>query len=136
MPGGRPPKYRKDFHPQSFIEHSKQGKHLYQIAYEWDVCRDVLYQWQAKHSEFNDAVKKGKQYAEAWYMNLGHRAMLGQVTINGKPVVVNLGWFCYLTKNKFKWSDRMEIDQKVQETHDPQEIKNLIQWLKDSSKHE
>ena len=37
--------------------------------------------------------------------------MLGAVVIEGKKVNVNLGMFCWLTKNMFKWSDRVTTDE-------------------------
>lgn len=104
---GRPSKYKKDFHPLDFIAHSKQGKSLAQIAYTWDVSRDTVYEWAKTHHEFSDAIKKGREYAEAWYMNLGQTAMIGQATVNGRPISFQLGVFVWMTKNLFKWSDKI-----------------------------
>lgn len=104
---GRPTKYQKDFHPSDFIAQSKQGKSLAQIALAWEVDRDTIYEWAKKHSEFSDAIKKGRQYAEAWYMNLGQSAMVGQATLNGRPIAFQLGVFVWMTKNMFKWSDKI-----------------------------
>ena len=104
---GRPTKYKKDFHPADFIAKSKDGKALAQIAYDWDVSRDTLYEWAKTHSEFSDAIKKGREYAEAWYMNLGQSAMLGQAQVNGRFISFQLGVFVWMTKNIFKWSDKI-----------------------------
>lgn len=117
---GRPTKYRKEFHPQDFIRLSKQGKTLAQIALEWDVDRDTVQEWRKRHKEFSVAIKKGREFAEAWYMNLGHLAMLNRATVveNGirTQVDVNLGFFVWMTKNLFHWSDKVE--QQVETTAD------------------
>ena len=108
MKAGQPTKYIKDFHPHNFIEQSKKGSTLAQIALAWDVDRDTVHEWKKVHKEFSEAVKKGRQFAEAWYMNLGRLAMLGARDEKGKAIQVNLGFFCWLTKNMFHWSDKME----------------------------
>lgn len=112
MAGGRPSKYNKDFHIPDFIRLSKQGKTLMQIALAWDIDRHTIQEWGKKHPEFSATIKKGREYSEAWYANLGQMAMLNEATImeNGKPkkVNVNLGYFCWMTKNLFKWSDKIE----------------------------
>ena len=109
---GAPTKYRRDFHCQDFINLSKVGKTLAQIALAWDVDRDTVQEWARVHPEFSASIKKGRQYAESWYMNIGHSAMLGQVKVDGQKVNFNLGMFCWLTKNMFKWSDRVEHSEK------------------------
>jgi len=114
MPGGRPAKYRRGFHPREFVKLSKKGKSITQIACEWDVVRDTLYEWGRKHPEFSDAMKKGREACEAWYTNLGVGAMTGQLPlIDGKKMVVNLGFFVWMTKNVIKWSDKVETDQRI-----------------------
>lgn len=103
---GQPTKYRKDFHPGNFIHLSEQGKTLAQIARIWKVDRDTVQEWKRRHTDFSAAVKKGRELAEAWYIDLGQLAMLGQAKIDGQKINVNLGWFVWMTKNLFNWSDR------------------------------
>jgi hypothetical protein len=121
-PGGRPTKYDPKFHPKDFIEQSKNGKTLAQIALTWDLNRDTIHEWKKKHPKFSDAVKKGRQFCEAWYMNLGLAAMLGQAKSDGKPINVNLGYFCWLTKNMFHWSDKIESKNQNENKGEPQVI--------------
>lgn len=109
----RPPKYRKNFHPEDFIRLSKQGKNITQIALEWDVHRDTIYEWANKNKQFSDTIKKGKAFAEAWYINLGQMAMIGKAKINREPIKVELGMYVWLTKNLFKWSDKIEENIKA-----------------------
>lgn len=113
---GHPTKYRASFHIYDFIRLSKLGKNITQIALEWDVHRDTIYEWGNKHKDFSDALKKGKSFAEAWYMNLGQLAMIGQAQINGQKVKVDVGLFVWMTKNMFKWSDK--VDVKASEQND------------------
>lgn len=117
MKAGRPTKYEADFHPNDFIRLSKMGKTLMQIAFEWDVDRETVYTWGKKHPIFLGAIKKGREYAESYYANLGHVAMLGEARDRtGKKLNVNLGFYCWLTKNLFKWSDRIESQIKEDPT--------------------
>lgn len=107
---GAPTKYNPEFHPSDFIEKSKKGKTFAQIAASWDISRDTLWKWTDRHKEFSDAVKKGRELAEDWYMNLGQGALVGKAEIDGEPVKVDLGWHVWLTKNMFKWSDRQQME--------------------------
>lgn len=138
MAGGRPSKYNKDFHIPDFIRLSKQGKTLAQIALAWDVDRDTVAEWRKRHKEFSDAIKKGREYSEAWYMNLGQMAMINEASImeNGKPkkVNVNLGYFCWMTKNLFKWSDK--IENKIDHSGEIGTKENKTQSLKNIFKNE
>ena len=103
---GRPTKYRADFHPNDFIRLSKLGKNLTQIALEWDIDRDTIYDWGKKYPLFSGAIKKGRAFAEAWYVNIGQQAMMRE----GHGVNVNLGFYVWLTKNLFKWSDKVAVE--------------------------
>lgn len=105
---GAPTKYRKEFHCDDFIRLAEQGKTLAQIAAAWKVNRDTVFEWAKVHKEFSDTIKRGRQLAEAWYMNVGQAAMLGQAKVDGVKVNVNLGMFCWLTKNMFHWTDRVD----------------------------
>ncbi len=106
---GRPEDYRKDFHPAEFIRHSKDGKNKTQIAALFEVHRDTLYEWAKKHKTFSDAIKKGSMLCEAHWMNLGYAGMTGGVTgKDGKKIQINLGFYVWLTKNNFGWSDTPE----------------------------
>jgi transposase len=112
--GGRPPKYKKEFHPENFIELSKQGKTLAQIAFHWDIARETIYDWQKKHREFSYAVKRGREFSESWYMELGQTAMLNRAKVGGEKVNINLGMFCWMTKNMFNWSDKIESKSEIE----------------------
>jgi transposase-like protein len=112
---GQPTKYRRDFHNSDFIRLSKQGKNITQIALDWDVDRATIYEWAKRHKEFSDTLKKGRSFAEGWYTNLGQLAMLGEATVNGRKIKVDIGMFVWLTKNLFKWSDKMNVEARSPE---------------------
>jgi hypothetical protein len=101
-PKGRPTKYEESFHPDDFIRLSKEGKSLTQIALEWDVHRDSIYEWKNLYPIFSDAIKKGRLFAEAWYMNVGQQMMFMS------PQNFNTGIFVWMTKNMFNWSDKLD----------------------------
>lgn len=124
MPGGRPPKYRKEFHPEEYLRLSKSGKTLAQIAAVFDISRETVYAWAEKHKEFSDAFKKGKQLSEVWYMDLLQGAIIGKLP---PGVKFNLGAFCWATKNMFGWTDRVE-----QEVKTPEKLNYVIKWADES----
>lgn len=123
--GGAPTKYRKAFHCDDFIRLSMQGKNTSQIALEWRVDRGTIANWANKHPEFISTLKKGKDFLEGWYMNLGQLAMLNQATVNGQKVKIDLGMYVWLTKNLFKWGE------KVLGTPQPAEYKTKYSNLSD-----
>jgi len=127
---GPKPSYRPDFHPQDFIERSKRGETLTEIAGEWNLSRTTVYEWNKKYKTMANAIKKGQEACEAWWIKLGKAGMLNEAKLNGKPVKVNLGFYVWLTKNLFKWSDRVEEKQiqKVEtKTLSHNEIKTILE---------
>ena len=102
---GRPTTYKKDFHPQDFLRQSKSGRQVIQIATSWDLHRDTLYEWAKVHKDFSDAFKRGRQFCESFWMDLGMSAMTGSAKMNGEKVKIDLGYFCYLTKATLGWRD-------------------------------
>ena len=49
MAGGRPTDYDEDFHCKSVIEHGKNGDSVFEIAKDWDVVIQTIYNWAAAH---------------------------------------------------------------------------------------
>lgn len=114
---GRPEVYNKNFHPADFIKQSKAGRQVIQIATSWDLHRDTLYDWAKKHKEFSDAFKKGRQFAESFWIDLGQSAMLGQAKINGEKIKVDLGFYAFLAKTTLGWREKDSVinDDEVKE---------------------
>lgn len=111
---GRPTDYKPNFHPEDFIRLSKQGKTICQIAAIWDIDESTFHRWTKRHKLFSMSVKKGQFFCQAWWMDVGTKAMFGEmeykdpVTGKVKMLKVNLGFYVWLTKNLLKWSDKMD----------------------------
>ena len=107
-----PSVYRADFHPKSFVELSKSGKNITQIAAIWDVDQGTIRRWSAKYPKFCMSVEKGKELCTNWYTDIGQAAMLGQArTKDGQKINVDFKFFKWMTQNVCKWSER--VDQNV-----------------------
>ena len=98
---GRPPKYRKDFHPQDFVKLCEQGKTKAQIAHTWGVAIDTLADWGKNHKEFSEAVRLGRAAAKDFWTQLAFAAMINQATFNGRPVTVDYRYFNWIMMNCF-----------------------------------
>lgn len=72
---GRPTDYKPDYCAE-VIEHGKAGKSYTQIACLLDINRDTLYEWRDTYPEFSDALKRSRQYAQAWWENVGQNQMI------------------------------------------------------------
>lgn len=109
MPAGRPTDYDPTKHPIEFIQKSKSGRHIYQIAADWGVDRDTLKEWAKKHPEFSAAKEIGMQLCEAWYQDIGQAALVDQAKdAQGNKIKVDFRFYKWLTQNKFKWAERTE----------------------------
>lgn len=114
-------RYKKDFHPEDYIRQSEDGKTTAQIAAKWKVGRATLYVWAEKHKEFAEAFKLGREYAEAWYINIGQAAVVGKLPAGTK---FNLGAYVWMTKNMFKWADRVEQEVEAK----PATVTYRVNW--------
>lgn len=123
----RPSSYREEFHPQDFIEQSRKGRTLTQIAASWDISRETVYQWGKSFTEFSDALKRGRELSEAWYIDLGQSAITGNPCAGGEKFAkFNLGAYVWLTKNLFKWAD--QIEEKIPEGVESVHIVRKTKW--------
>ena len=75
---GRPTDYRPEYCEQVILL-GKEGKSHAQIACELSVSRQTLYDWQAAHPEFLDAIKEARDYAQAWFENIAQNNLLAPV---------------------------------------------------------
>jgi len=115
--------YRPEYHPVSFVELSQKGKCKAQIARDWQISRETIYEWERKYPEFSDAVKRGVEYCEAWYMDIGQAAMVNKAKdAEGRPIKVELGFYVWMTKNICKWSEKIEQKNEFQNTESVQVV--------------
>jgi len=103
-PIGRPSKYDPDFHPQSYVLLSEEGKAKAQIAAEWGISRETLREWgkDKKRPEFSCAVRHGDALREAWWIEEGKR-----IITSGKG---NGHLFAFFMKNINNWTDKRETE--------------------------
>lgn len=57
------------------IELGRAGKSHAQIAADLDVARQTLYNWQAAHPEFMDAIMRARDLAQAWFEDKGQAGL-------------------------------------------------------------
>ena len=72
---GRPTDYRPE-HCELVIQLGQEGKSHAQISAALGVSRQTLYDWQAAHPEFLDAIKYARDLAQAWFENIGQINMV------------------------------------------------------------
>ena len=65
MPGGRPTKYRSDYHPEHAYNYCLLGATDVQLATFFDVDPATLYRWKRQYPEFANALWRGKVTADA-----------------------------------------------------------------------
>lgn len=107
---GRPTKYRPEM-CNVVIEIMSDGGSLAEVAAEIDVCEETIQSWKKEGGDqfiydFSVAVKTGIRKSKAWWEKHG-RKHLENKEFNSTLWYMNM-------KNRFKWSDRQEIDQKVE----------------------
>lgn len=100
-PGGRPTKYTEDI-PDLVVDLMRDGASIEEVCYELGIAKQTFYNWCEAHPELLDAKKVGTDFAEGWWMKQG------RVNLQNKDFSPTL--FYMNMKNRFKWSDKQEID--------------------------
>jgi len=88
---GRPTKYSKAICDR-VIEMGRDGKSLTQIASALNVTRQTLYNWINEHPDFFDAVELSRTHSQAFYEDLHHAAVIGEVDVN--PALIHRAMQC------------------------------------------
>ena len=96
---GRPTKY-KPHYCDEIIELGKQGKSRVQCATYFEVHTDTLYEWANVHSEFSEAFKKAKDFAESYWENKIHDMMESGELSQVSPT------YMFYMKCRFGWRDK------------------------------
>lgn len=103
-PIGRPTAYKKKY-CQLLIDHMKQGLSFESFGGVAEVSKQTLYDWMQKHGEFLDARRKGDTLSLLQWEKMGIAGMTAKIKFfNGHIWALNM-------KARFRWSDRMEIEQ-------------------------
>jgi hypothetical protein len=73
-PFGRPTLYDPSF-CEKVIELGRQGKSPVQMAAEFDVVRQTLYNWAEEHPDFLAAFTRARELSQVWFENAGQTGL-------------------------------------------------------------
>lgn len=82
------------------------GKSIARLATNLGVCRDTIYDWRDKHPEFARALKNGKDAAQAYWEDLGHDGICGEIKNFSATA-----WM-FTMKNRFREDYKEEKEEK------------------------
>lgn len=77
MPGGRPTKYDPAMCEQ-VVAWGAEGKSKTWMAAQLQVSKQRIYDWEAQHSEFRDAITRAMALSQAWWEDAGQSGMYMQ----------------------------------------------------------
>lgn len=101
---GRPTKYKPEY-CEALIEHMSQGLSFEAFSAVIDVNQDTLHEWAKVHSRFSEAKKQAFSKCRLFWEKIG---IEGIWNVEGKTL--NTGNYCFQMKNRFKWTDRVEVE--------------------------
>lgn len=104
-PVGRPSLYDPAYCEQ-VVEHMAEGASLTSFAASIDVARSTINEWMEAHTEFSEAVRKGKAKCAAWWEERGRSIAL----TGGGPGAGTLVMFGLKNMGADDWSDRQSVD--------------------------
>jgi hypothetical protein len=93
-------KFNPAVHPIQFIELSREGNSLVEIASEMEVSVSLLKKWSENFKEFNVAFEIGEAMHEAWWLQQGKDNLTNtrfQTTL-----------YKFLTTNKLGYAEKIE----------------------------
>jgi hypothetical protein len=101
---GHPTTYKPEY-CQALIDFMSKGYSFEAFAGNIDTHKDTLYQWCKVHPEFSDAKRLAFAKCQVFWEEIGLR---GIWTEEGGPKL-NTGNYIFQMKNRFKWTDRVEV---------------------------
>lgn len=109
MAGGRPTDYREEFCEQ-IIAFGKQGFSLCEMASEFEVIPETLYEWAKKYPEFTVSFARARRESQTWWEKKG-RDYLVEVP-NGPRI--NSGLYSRSMAARFPddWRESKNLDVK------------------------
>jgi hypothetical protein len=103
-PHGRPSKYDQKF-DEMLITHMTEGLSFEAFAGIIEVNVDTLHEWVKVHKSFSDAKKIAFAKCRVFWEKMG----ISGAWNDAKGPCLNTGVWIFNMKNRFKWSDRMEV---------------------------
>ena len=107
---GRPTKYKEEY-CQKLIDHMSKGYSFESFAGEIEVSREVLYDWCDKHEQFLHSKNIAFDKCQLFWEKMGMSGMWSD-----KQQSFNASMWIFSMKARFKWSDRVEIEQDSKST--------------------
>lgn len=115
---GRPTKYKPEY-CEKLIEHMGKGYSFESFASECHTGREMLYLWSQKHKDFSNAKKIGTERCRIWWEKIGVAGMIGKY-----PGFQASIWI-FNMKNRFKWTDKTEIEIETRYKEDLKKIDKM-----------
>lgn len=107
MPAGRPTKYDwNEIQPLMEIAISK-GMYMEQLASHLGIVHETLLEWESKHPEFSEAVKRVRHACKHRIASLLDDHATGNIEKGNGSVAI------FIAKNVLGWRDRQEVEQTV-----------------------
>jgi hypothetical protein len=125
---GRPTRYRKDFDEEAY-RLCLLGMTDAQLAEWFGVREQTINNWKHKHPTFFESLKKGKAHADGkvaeslYHRARGYHHPDTYITVHKGQVITvpitkhyppDTAACCFWLKNRQKWSDKHEVDHKVE----------------------
>ena len=101
--GGRPSLYDKKY-CQMLEEHMSKGLSYETFGASIGVCRQTVFNWE-KNQEFLDAKKRAFDACQLFWEGIGVEGIWN----HPNEKVLNTGNYVFQMKNRFKWTDRVEV---------------------------
>ena len=101
--GGRPTVWDDKYLEES-INFLSLGKSLTQLAKHLNIAKSTLYKWAEESQQFSDALQIGKDFSQAHWENRLEEMMFDK-EVNSPLVKLYFA-------NRFKWTDKQEVDNK------------------------
>ena len=102
--GGRPTDYKEEY-CDLIVDFMKNGSSYVEFAAHIGVCRDTIYEWAKKHSEFSDAKKRALAASQSWWEK---QARLYMVT--SKEDKFSAPTWIFNMKARFGYRDKVEVE--------------------------
>lgn len=113
-PVGRPTNYKPEY-CEKLVEHMSKGLSYETFAGTIDTHKQTLYDWEKANPEFMDAKKRAFEKCRIFWEQIA----IDHLVEHDKGSKLNSSVWIFNMKNRFRWTDRQEIEA-------GEETKNLI----------
>lgn len=116
MPAGAPTKYKPEY-AEMLIEHCAEGLGWEEFAGVIGVAEKTIYNWFNTIPEFLQAKEIGYSKARLWWGRVGRDNVVERNIPGEGTTKINTGAWIINMKNRFGWTDRQDVTQKVDSTN-------------------